>query len=499
MVLLSSNVVKIVLIICQLWSQCIGFTQSSWQTRNRHAALIKLSSSKSALEEVLELAVQKEGLEGNGNMARTESMRRKQLVVPESSVLLTSMSPAVNTQPHIYTDEGDEIFGGGVDAEEDYLDDKIMEEELAAESLVPQQRRPPPIKITRKFLGMRFTKTPNYGLKEMIADKNYNAMVTKLCIPIAILSVGAVWTARKAGDKYNTKMEDTLEQYANEMVYHDGDFDEMNMCHAEYKKRLSSFGLKRNDKMIKRYLEIFAKKKPVSPQALSSLSRVFTMYKLTEHQAANVLVEVSTSLKDKLASAGKLLFFGEHILKSPEGLVALQPIRVMLSSKYRAGGEFIVENAQKTMAEAAYRATLIAAADIFKQQENYDLSQMPLSTGWEVLGLTKEKARSIFDELAEKDFISAREQIYGGARQKFNAKGKKVDSDGKLTDEKDKEEAGSEEESSTEGASNVFECGECGFTLFVAQGREFKFFPDSYRCPECDAPKDKFLDGTKIE
>ena len=72
--------------------------------------------------------------------------------------------------------------------------------------------------------------------------------------------------------------------------------------------------------------------------------------------------------------------------------------------------------------------------------------------------------------------------------------GRKVDGDGNLIDEKDKEEAEREGDtgSSSEGGTNVFECGECGYTLFVAQGREFKFFPESFTCPECGATKDKF-------
>lgn len=482
--MLFCNSVKIVLITSQLWSGSDSFTLNSWQMKNKR--LMKLSSTQSSLEEVLELAVQKEG-QVTQNI---EPMRRKQLVVPESSVLLTSMSPTVKMQPHIYTDEGDEMFSAGVDAEEDYLDDRLMDE--VDESMVPQQRRPPPVKITRKFLGIRWTKSPNYGLKEMIADKNYNAMVTKLAIPAALLSVGAVWLSRRAAESFNTKMEESLERYANEMVYYDGDFDEMNMCHSEFKTKLAPLGLKRDDKMIKKYLEVFAKKKPVSPQAISTLSRVFTMYKLTEHQAANILAQVSTSLNDKLATAGKLLFFGEHILKSPEGLEALKPIKAMLASNYRAAGEFIVENAQKTMAEAAYRATVTSAAEIHKQ--NNDETEFTLPNGWEVLGLTKEKAQSIFDELEEEDFISSTKKLYGGSRQKYDSKGRKVDDDGNLIDEKDKEQAEREGDTgdSSEGGTNVFECGECGYTLFVAQGREFKFFPESFTCPECGATKDKF-------
>ena len=36
------------------------------------------------------------------------------------------------------------------------------------------------------------------------------------------------------------------------------------------------------------------------------------------------------------------------------------------------------------------------------------------------------------------------------------------------------------------------ECTECGYTLFIAAGREGKFFGDDYKCPECGCNKSKF-------
>ena len=47
--------------------------------------------------------------------------------------------------------------------------------------------------------------------------------------------------------------------------------------------------------------------------------------------------------------------------------------------------------------------------------------------------------------------------------------------------------------------SNVYECSQCGFTLFVATGRESKFYGDSFTCPECGAPKDKFMARDDVE
>ena len=42
------------------------------------------------------------------------------------------------------------------------------------------------------------------------------------------------------------------------------------------------------------------------------------------------------------------------------------------------------------------------------------------------------------------------------------------------------------------GDALICECTKCGYTLFVAAGREDKFFPESFTCPECGATKDKF-------
>ncbi|KAA8493524.1 hypothetical protein FVE85_4661 [Porphyridium purpureum] len=41
---------------------------------------------------------------------------------------------------------------------------------------------------------------------------------------------------------------------------------------------------------------------------------------------------------------------------------------------------------------------------------------------------------------------------------------------------------------------HVYKCGGCGYELWVARGREFKFFGDNYKCPVCDADKTQFWD-----
>ena len=73
-------------------------------------------------------------------------------------------------------------------------------------------------------------------------------------------------------------------------------------------------------------------------------------------------------------------------------------------------------------------------------------SRRQLTVGWEVLGLDKETATRIFEEEADKDFVTYRETMYGGQTTKYDKKGNIVDKDGKLVDPDNAEVDDDEEE-----------------------------------------------------
>ncbi|KAL3917752.1 MAG: hypothetical protein SGILL_004563 [Bacillariaceae sp.] len=183
---------------------------------------------------------------------------------------------------------------------------------------------------------------------------------------------------------------------------------------------------------------------------------------------------------EKIASAGKLLFFGSRILKSPEGKEALIPIREQIKGTYREASvaETMVETSQQAMAEAAYRASVIGGGK----------NQNSLTVGWEVLGLDKDTATRIFEDEAKEGFITDREKMYGGQSTKYDSKGNVIDKEGKLVDPENAIPVDDDDAPT----SNVYECSDCGFTLFVAKGRESKFYGEGFKCPECGAAKEKF-------
>lgn len=311
-------------------------------------------------------------------------------------------------------------------------------------------------------------------LKEM----DWQDIISTLIVPGIFAFAGLRWGAMKAAKKVQVKAESTLDAFASEMVYHDGDVEEMKLCLKAYNNKMVWLGPNRTPVMLKRYLQLYSKKKTVSPQSISSLSYVFSLFKLSEEKAAQILVSLCQEMgTEKLSSAGKLLFFGSRILKSSEAKAALNPIRDMIKSSYREVevAETMVETSQQAMAEAAYRSAVLQGGK----------DQQRLTVGWEVLGLDKDTATRIFEEAADEGFISDREKMYGGQSQKYDDKGNRIDDDGSLEDPEnaivdDKPE------------SNVMGCLDCSYTLFIAQGREDKFFGAGFKCPECGSKKDRF-------
>jgi len=147
------------------------------------------------------------------------------------------------------------------------------------------------------------------------------------------------------------------------------------------------------------------------------------------------------------------------------------------------------------MAEAAYR-NLIQKAE----------KSNKLPEGWQVLGIEQDVALSIYREEKGAGFKTFQEEIYGGANESYNKKGQRIDAEGFVIEEADIEQNEKDaewgvDEEETASTSGAFECGNCGYTLFVAKGREAKFFGAGFKCPQCGAEKDQFttLDPDDIE
>lgn len=88
----------------------------------------------------------------------------------------------------------------------------------------------------------------------------------EILVPTAVVGFLGNWVYTNTKFLYDKNQAVALASYASEMIYHDGDFEEMKMCQNEYRRKLG-IGPKRR-KMLTSYLEQYAKKKVVSPQAI---------------------------------------------------------------------------------------------------------------------------------------------------------------------------------------------------------------------------------------
>lgn len=210
-------------------------------------------------------------------------------------------------------------------------------------------------------MGAQMNKIQQYQeatptMTDRLKKMDLQDIVLTLILPSVAVFAAGRWGYNRVASKVNAKTDSYLESFAKEMIYHDGDFDEMNMCIKDYKKKLVYLGPTQTDRMLKTYLAAYAKRKTISPQAISSLSYVFTLFKLSEESAAKTLVSLCREMgTDKIASAGKLLFLGSRILKSPEGVQALRPIKELIKSTYREAtvAEEMVETSQQYVAFCA--------------------------------------------------------------------------------------------------------------------------------------------------
>ena len=191
--------------------------------------------------------------------------------------------------------------------------------------------------------------TPIASMEHKLKNMDLQDIIITMIVPGIALFAAGRWGYNRVAGKVTQSADATLEAFAKEMLYHDGDFKEMELCVKDYSKKLLWLPT-RKDAMLQTYLEAYAKKKTVSPQAISSISYAFTLFQLNEAKAADTLVALCKKMgTEKISSAGKLLFLGSRILKSPEGKSALTPIKDLIKSTYRDAqvAETLVETSQQ--------------------------------------------------------------------------------------------------------------------------------------------------------
>ena len=203
------------------------------------------------------------------------------------------------------------------------------------------------------------------------------------------------------------------------------------------------------------------------------------------------------------ALRAKILFAADRVFTAEKANAALQPLRELASSSYRSKetGAEILKVSQRAMAERAYRDQ---ALDELGSLSAAELAEAGLPDGWDLLGLAEADAQAIVDEVraeggSKRDYTKyyeepSDEEIEADKDFKADALAAKLLAKSLEDWDEDDEDGGAMKKEPAAATGGVYECGECGYTLFVAKGRDFKFYGDDFKCPECGTGKDGFSD-----
>lgn len=152
---------------------------------------------------------------------------------------------------------------------------------------------------------------------------------------------------------------------------------------------------------------------------------------------------------------------------------------------------------QTAVAETALKALAEALPESVQDLEG---AKEAITEEGRLLGFSEEEAMVIFDELLEEERRVAAEDTEDDEEEANEARTKLLESIKGENSEKEEEGPGAfgpedDQSASAKGVGKggiIAECESCKFTLFVAKGREEKFFGDGFKCPECGAPRDSF-------
>lgn len=426
---------------------------------------------------------------------------------PAATVTLTSSVAASD----IY---GDDLAFDDEDAAAlSPLEGGLVEEEAVAASdpllnneILKRQHEKKVKREQRRASGgmMRYVKNPLL----LVKGKDFSDVTLTILIP-AFVSYLAIKKVSDIGfGKLSEKADRLYEQGAYDIAYHVGDYEAMESTYKDYKKKLWFNGAPSyiNSQLVKRLAIAFATQISITPKSVSSLAYLLTMMNIPDDEAAEQFVTVCRENPQKMAIASKVLFYSEHVFKDKSAKKKMSPLIKNLA--HRFGDVEAVMDLQSEMGESAYRDAVAEAGP----------GQTKITEGWKVLGLDKETATKIFEETKALGFLS-RDELWKKeeedmARAAFEAEERArqdlrdsidkdgnlidpnddIDPDKRITDEDLNKYKDDEDDDDSAGPPGAKECGNCGYTLFIAKGREGKFFSSSFKCPECGAARDQFKD-----
>ena len=263
-----------------------------------------------------------------------------------------------------------------------------------------------------------------------------------------------------------------VDEYGDVLVYYGTTTDSQRQITREYKRKLGP-GILRGAMYVS-FLRSLVTEKPVGPQAIQDAAITKRLLRLGDKKAVQLFNQLGNELKDSPSLLGKLLFLGERLFK-PSAVAELR-----LTGLFPYGAGTVVE-LQRNMAERCFK-------DLVEREIEANGEDMgaPLELAG-VLKIEAEEAQQVYASV----IAERRKQRELEEESVIAAEAEDQTSKPAVSDSLDFPARSGEPAKVT---SHAYECSSCGYTIFPAAGREFKFYGADFVCPACGATKDKFVD-----
>eukprot|EP00960_Hanusia_phi_P029245 747854-Hanusia_phi.AAC.7 len=303
---------------------------------------------------------------------------------------------------------------------------------------------------------------------------------------------------------YKARQQSLVEEFGYSMMMYWGDAKTSQDTVKEYFGKVGPvINMFHKPDMYREYCKRLAQDKALGLTSLRDFAAVTKMMGVSSSMAVKQIAKAAEELvpypnptetwernANKPSVLGKLLWLTERCFPDP---MAIQKLRSRFPRSYN---DDIINVLQNTLTEQAYKDILNANGG----PEN------GLQPGYEELGLARgdaedliakileekrlaeeEAARIAAEKAEEERVLKIREAAWKGQQEKMNLNDGKIKTHG--------EEPKKDEPVQRAEGTHEYECTVCGYTLFVAKGREFKFFGDNFKCPQCGASKQYFKDN----
>ena len=334
---------------------------------------------------------------------------------------------------------------------------------IATARAITPMRRPSPEEFTTE------QQVPSQRRSDLMAPKTVGFWSLLPYFAATTVLTGLVWISQRA---FRARQQRLVEEFGEVLVLYGTTPDTTREIVSEYKRKLGP-GILRGG-LFGSYLASLVAEKVVGPDMIQHASLVRRLLRIGDDKAVNVVNNTASNMKDAPSLLGKLLFVSERMLP-PEKIAKLQLVSLFPYSPDT------VADLQRNMLERCYR-------DLITQEIEANEAEEPPMAAAATLRLDPVDAKALYDGVI---LTRLRKQEAEAAEAAKVAAAAAEEASKPDLPELDSPARSGEPAKAT---VHAYQCSDCGYTLFPAAGREFKFYGDDFVCPACGAPKTKFVD-----